>query len=348
MTIATRPPKRPWTLTVRTGGVSARLAVRGLIVNAGLLVTAIAAAMLAIGSGDYPVPIPEVIAVLTGGGDPINQFIVGEIRVPRVITGLLVGAAFGISGALFQSLTRNPLGSPDFLGFSAGAATGGIAATIMGGSGWFIAGGSLLGCAISATAVYVLAYRRGVHGYRMVLVGVGMSAILVSLESYLLTRANINDAATAAAWITGSLSGRGWDHAIPVACALAVLVPLCVPLARPMRMMEMGDDIAGAVGIPVERVRLGAVAVGVALCAVATAAAGPIAFVALTAPQLARRLAGSPGVTIASSALMGAALLVVADLAAQRVMAPVELPVGVMTSALGGTYLAFLLRKERR
>ncbi|GAA5045721.1 iron complex transport system permease protein [Thermocatellispora tengchongensis] len=337
-----RPP------VVRVGALSVRLAPRGLAAGVGLVAVAAVVAVLAIGTGDFPVSPPDVIAALTGGGTPAHRFIVGEIRAPRVLTGLLVGAAFGVSGALFQSVTRNPLGSPDFLGFTAGASTGGILAVILGGTGWVIAGGSLLGCAAASLAVYLLSYRRGAHGYRLVLVGAGVAAILLAVDSYLLTRADIHDAASAAAWLTGSLSGRGWDHAVPVALALAVLVPLCAPLSRPLRMIEMGDDAAQAMGIAVERVRLAAVLIGVALCGVATAAAGPVAFVALAAPQLARRLTGSPGVTLIASGLMGAVLLILSDLAAQRVIAPAQLPVGIMTAALGGAYLAWLLRKERR
>ncbi|MCG5212093.1 iron chelate uptake ABC transporter family permease subunit [Streptosporangium sp. KLBMP 9127] len=334
--------------SLRTGNLSIRLSPRGLLVSAGLIVTAVAGGLLAISTGDFPVPIPDVIAALTGQGNPAARIIVADIRAPRVLTALLVGAAFGVSGALFQSLTRNPLGSPDFLGFTSGAATGGILATITGGTAWMIAGSALLGSLGAAVSVYLLAFRRGSQGYRLVLVGIGVSAILVSVNSYLLTRANINDAATAAAWLTGSLSGRGWDHALPVALALAVLMPLCAPLSRPMRMIEMGDEAAVAMGIPVERVRLAAMAVGVALCGVATAAAGPVAFVALTAPQIARRLTHSPGVTLVTSGLMGAVILVLADLAAQRLFGAIQFPVGVLTAALGGAYLALLLRKERR
>ncbi|RBQ20133.1 hypothetical protein DP939_09945 [Spongiactinospora rosea] len=333
---------------LRARRLSIRLSPRGIIVAAGLVVAGTVVAVLAIATGDFPLPIGEVVATLTGGGTPASEFIVGNLRAPRVVTGLLVGAAFAVSGALFQSLTRNPLGSPDFLGFTSGAATGAIIATVAGGATAMIAGGALAGSALAAVCVYVLAYRRGVHGYRLVLVGIGVNAILLAVNSYLLTRANINDAATAAAWLTGSLGGRGWEHAVPVALALAVLLPLCVPLSRPMRMMEMGDDAAAAMGIKVQRVRGCAMAVAVMLCGVATAAAGPVAFVALTAPQLARRLTRSSGVTLVASALMGAVLLVLADFAAQRVLAPVQLPVGVLTAALGGGYLVLLLRKERR
>nr|WP_206067079.1 iron chelate uptake ABC transporter family permease subunit [Nonomuraea sp. FMUSA5-5] len=319
-----------------------------MLVSVVLVAAGFAVTVAALSTGEFTVPVPDIISAIFGQGTPVAELIVGKLRAPRVVTGLLVGAAFGLSGAIFQSLTRNPLGSPDFIGFTAGASTGGILAVVAGGSAMTIAGGALAGCVVTAVLVYALAYRGGVQGYRLVLVGIGANALLLAVNSYLLTRANINDAANAGAWLTGSLSGRGWDHAVPVALALLVLLPLCAFIARPMRMMEMGDDAAKAMGIKVEAVRAVAVTAGVLLAGVATAAAGPVVFVALAAPQLARRLTRSPGVTLASSALMGAVLLTAADLAAQRVLAPTQLPVGVLTAAIGGTYLVLLLRKDRR
>ncbi|GAA1662083.1 iron chelate uptake ABC transporter family permease subunit [Nonomuraea maheshkhaliensis] len=334
-------------MNVRVGPWSLRLAPRALLVTALLVLAGFCVAVAALSTGEFTVPVPDILGALFGQGTPVAELIVGRLRAPRVVTGLLVGAAFGVSGAIFQSLTRNPLGSPDFIGFTAGASTGGIIAVVSGGSAAMIAGGALAGCVATAVLVYALAYRGGVQGYRLVLVGIGANALLVALNSYLLTRADINDAATAGAWLTGSLSGRGWDHALPVALALVVLLPVCAYVSRPMRMIEMGDDAARAMGVRVEVVRGAALTAGVLLSGVAMAAAGPVVFVALAAPQLARRLTRSPGVTMGASALMGAVLLTGADLAAQRLLAPTQLPVGVLTAAIGGTYLVLLLRKDR-
>ncbi|MFC4059633.1 FecCD family ABC transporter permease [Planomonospora corallina] len=342
------PRRRGAVIALRVASWSLRLSPRGLVSGAALIAAGIAVSLAALSTGEFTVPVPDIVDALLGQGTPAAELIVGRLRAPRVVTGLLVGAAFGLSGAIFQSLTRNPLGSPDFIGFTAGAATGGILTVVLGGTAWQVAGGSLLGCVACAAVVYALAFRSGVQAHRLILVGIGVSALLTSADWYLLTRANINDAATAGAWLTGSLSGRGWEHALPVAAVVALLLPVCALLSRPLRMMEMGDDSARAVGIRVEPVRAAAVAAGVLLCGVATAAAGPVVFVAMAAPQLARRITGSPGVTMVSSALTGAVLLVAADLAAQRLLAPAQLPVGIMTAAIGGTYLVFLLRKERR
>jgi iron complex transport system permease protein len=201
---------------------------------------------------------------------------------------------------------------------------------------------------ITALAVYLLAMKRGGSGYRLVLVGIGIAAMLESANSYLLTRADITDAQAAAVWLTGSLNGRGWEQVRPTAVALAVLLPLAVRLGRDLRILELGDDLGRALGVSAERTRLGAVLVGVGVTAIATAATGPIAFIALAAPQVARRLTNASGPNIVASAFMGAALLVTSDLAAQRLFAPRQLPVGVMTGAVGGLYLAWLLRREWR
>jgi len=348
-----RPPREspgrvPSIHALRLGRWSIRVRPRSAATGLALLIGTAVVTVVALMTGEFTLPPGDVLAALFGDGTPVAEFVVTKLRAPRVVTGLLVGAAFALSGAIFQNLTRNPLGSPDFIGFTQGAATGAIVAVIVNATALQVAAGALAGCLGSAVLVYLLAYRRGVLGYRLILVGIGVNALLLAVNDYLLTRANINDAATAGAWITGSLSGRGWDHAVPVAVALAVLLPACALLARPLRQLELGDDLAVASGVRAEVVRAAAVLIGVLLCAIATAAAGPVMFIAMAAPQLARRLARSPGITMLTSALMGALLLTAADVLAQRLLAPTQLPVGVLTAAIGGCYLAFLLRKERR
>jgi iron complex transport system permease protein len=194
----------------------------------------------------------------------------------------------------------------------------------------------------------VLAYKRGVTGYRLVLVGVGVTAMLASVTSYLLTRAEIFDAQRAMIWLTGSLNGRGWEHVRPVFVALLVLLPLVLGLARHLRMLELGDETAKGLGTPVERSR-GALLLGATtLAAIATASAGPVGFVALVAPQIARRLVGGRSLALLPSAAVGALLLVASDLVARRVIAPTELPVGVITAILGAPYLLLLLARSNR
>jgi iron complex transport system permease protein len=200
----------------------------------------------------------------------------------------------------------------------------------------------------TAILVYALAFRGGVQGYRLVLIGIAIAAMMVAATDYLLTRSTLEQAQAANVWLTGSLNGRGWEHVRPVAGALAILLPATALLARQLRMLELGDDVARALGVSIERARLALVFVAVALTAVATASAGPVVFVALAAPQIARRLTRASGPGVACAALMGAALLLGADFASERLFGAAQLPVGVMTGVGGGLYLIWLLRREWR
>ncbi|MGW3207105.1 FecCD family ABC transporter permease [Streptomyces sp. NPDC001135] len=335
---------------VRTpGGLSLRLDLRALIVVVLLLAAAGAAGVALIGTGDAKIPAGDVLRTLAGNGTAYQDFIVNELRLPRVLVGLLVGASLGLGGALFQSVSRNPLGSPDVLGLSQGSTAGALVVIVlMSGSATQVTFGALVGGLGTGLAVYLLAWKQGVHGYRFVLVGIGVSAVMTAVNGYLLTKADLVDAARAVVWMTGSLNGRDWDQVWPLLTLCAVLVPLVLVNARGLRMMEMGDDVANALGVRVQRVRLVLMVSAVLLTAAATAAAGPVSFVALTAPQLARRLTRSPGPNLVPSLCMGATLLVAADWASQRAFGADQLPVGVVTGVLGGCYLLWLLVTERR
>ncbi|MEU5378634.1 FecCD family ABC transporter permease [Streptomyces sp. NPDC003631] len=331
------------------GGLSLRLDVRACTVVVLLLAAALVASVVLIGTGDFPIPAGDVLRTLAGDGKPGQEFIITELRLPRVLVGLLVGASLGLGGALFQSVSRNPLGSPDVLGLGQGSTAGALVMIVLfSGSAAQVAAGALVGGLVTGLAIYLLAWKRGVHGYRLVLVGIGVSAIVTALNGYLLTKADIVDAARAVVWMTGSLNGRDWDQVWPLLALVCVLVPLVLGNARGLRTMEMGDDVSYALGVRVERVRLLLMVSAVLLTAGATAAAGPVGFVALTAPQLARRLTRSPGPNLVPSMVMGAALLIVADWASQRVFGADQLPVGVVTGVLGGVYLLGLLVTERR
>ncbi|HET9383077.1 MAG TPA: iron chelate uptake ABC transporter family permease subunit [Streptomyces sp.] len=331
------------------GGLSVRLDVRALTVVALLLAAALAAGVVLVGTGDFPIGPADVLGTLAGQGDAGQEFVVSELRLPRVLVGLLAGASLGLGGALFQAITRNPLGSPDVLGLGQGATAGALVTIVLfSGSAAEVTLGALVGGLVTGLAIYLLAWRQGVHGYRLVLLGIGVSAIVTAVNGYLLTKADLVDAARAVVWMTGSLSGRGWEQVGPLLALCALLVPLVLANARGLRMTEMGDDISYALGVRVERVRGLLMVAAVLLTASATAAAGPVAFVALTAPQLARRLTRSPGPNLLPAMCMGAALLVTADLAAQRVFGADQMPVGVVTGVLGGLHLLWLLVTERR
>ncbi|WP_018654965.1 FecCD family ABC transporter permease [Actinomadura flavalba] len=335
---------------LRAGDLSVRFRPRALTVGAACLAVAAALAVVAIGSGDFPLTPAQVVEILLGGGAPSDAFIVKELRLPRVVTGLAVGAALGLGGAVFQSLVRNPLGSPDILGFTQGASSGVLVTIVVfGGGGAAVAFGAIGGGIVTGLVIMALTGRHGLHGQRLILIGIGIAAILTGVNGYLLTQAQIIDAARAFLWLAGSLNGRGWSDVVPLLIALALIVPfLVLAAARPMRMLEMGDDAAQGLGIGVERVRMGVLVAAVLAIALAAAAAGPVNFVALVAPQLARRLTRAPGPNLVPSMLMGAALLMAADLIGQRAFAGTQLPVGVVTGLIGGGYLVWLLVTERK
>ncbi|MCB5167050.1 iron chelate uptake ABC transporter family permease subunit [Streptomyces bambusae] len=339
---------RPRTLRA-PGGISLRVEPRALA--AGILLSALAllTAVVLIGTGDFAIAPADVVKTLLGNGSPADDFIVNDLRLPRALVGLLVGAAFGMSGSVFQTVTRNPLASPDILGFSYGSAVGALCAIVLfKADALGVAGGAVVGGVLAGTAIYLLSWKQGVHGYRMVLIGIGCSAMLLSVIQYLLTKAEDVDAARGMVWLTGSLSGRDWSQVWPLLATCAVLFPLVLGQGRALRMMEMGDDAAAALGIRVERTRMLLMLAAVLLTTAAGAAAGPIAFVALAAPQLARRLTRSAGPNLVCSALMGAVLLLASDWASQRVFGADQMPVGVVTGLVGGVYLLWLLVTERK
>ncbi|MFC9812800.1 FecCD family ABC transporter permease [Streptomyces virginiae] len=329
--------------------MSLRIERRALAVGVVLVLAAFVMAVLLIGTGDFDIAPWDVVQTLLGNGTPANDFIVNDLRLPRVLVALLVGAALGMAGAVFQSVTRNPLGSPDLLGFSYGSAAGALVVIILlKGSATEVAVGALLGGLLAGAAVYLLAYKRGIHGYRLVLVGIGASAMLVAVIQYLITKAQLVEASRAMVWLTGSLAGRDWAQVWPLMVTCAVLFPLVLGQSRALRMIEMGDDAAYAVGVRVERTRLLLMLAAILLTTAASAAAGPISFVALAAPQLARRLTRSPGANLLTGALMGSVVLLLSDWASQRAFGADQLPVGVVTGLVGGVYLLWLLVTERK
>lgn len=320
---------------------------RALIACAGLAVAALALAVVALGLGDYPLTPPEVARALTGADTSFASTVVREWRLPRVLAALVFGGALAISGAIFQSLTRNPLGSPDIIGFSTGAYTGAlVATTVVSGAYVSSAVGALAGGLITALIVYALAYRGGMQGFRLIIVGIAVTAVLHAINLFLLLRVQAEVAMAASIWGAGSLSLIGWPALVPALVALALTLPGLLLLPA-LRQLELGDDAAAGHGLSVEPSRLGLILYAVALVAIVTASSGPIAFVALAAPQIARRIAGGAGIPVFASAMTGAAVLLSADVVAQHVIA-LDVPVGLVTVVLGGAYLLGLLVQEAR
>jgi len=324
---------------------------RAVTVTIAFTTVTVAAAILAVTLGRVHIPYAEVIATLLGHGEGgMRQQIILNLRLPRVLVAIFAGASLGVSGAIFQSVSRNALGSPDIIGFTTGAATGALLQiVIFGGGPLAVAFSAMLGGLLTATMVYLLSIRHGAtNGYRLVLTGIGAGATLNALNSLMLVKGDLDNAIAANLWLSGSLDARNWDHAVPLMGAACLLIPLAGLAARRLTMIEMGDDLARQLGINFERTRFCMIACAVLLAAIATAAAGPIAFLALAAPQLASRLAASRGVPMFSAATIGAFLLVMTDLATQFLATDLVLPIGRTTGLFGGLYLMWLLTRSKR
>ncbi|MEU4244589.1 iron chelate uptake ABC transporter family permease subunit [Actinoplanes sp. NPDC026619] len=326
-----------------------RLPLRPLVVCGVLVLAALAVAVLALGTGEVGMAPAGVLRALAGSGSGADHLVVVEWRLPRVLLALILGAALGLAGAIFQALTRNPLGSPDVIGFNTGALTGVLITTLTVGAGYYVtAAGALAGGLLTAAAVYLFAFRRGVQGFRLIIVGIAVSAVLTSANEWLIIKADLQVALAASIWGQGTLNNAAWRGVGPAATVLGVLAVALLAMGPRLSLLEMGEDAAAALGVRVERTRLAYLVIGVALTAAVTAAAGPISFVALSAPQLAQRLTRTPGIALGPAAAMGALLLIVSDWLAQHAFAPTQLPVGVVTVAVGGIYFVWLLLRQGR
>ena len=334
---------------VRVGNVSARASLRAITVVASLLAGTLVIAVLAIGIGKYTVAPGDVLGVLMGTNTSFDRVVILEWRMPRMLMALLIGAALGVSGAIFQALTRNALGSPDIIGINSGAYTGALIVIAGIGGGYYaVVAGALVGGLVTAVVVYALSYRNGLAGYRLIVVGIAVSAVLNSVNQWIVIKLDFHVAVTASVWQQGTLNGLSWTQVLPMTVCLVMVAVMLIALGPQLPVLQMGDDAAGALGVRPDRARLRYLVVGVGLVAVACAAAGPVSFVALAAPQIARRLTASPGVGLVPSAAMGAVLLLISDVIAQQLFSASELPVGAVTVSLGGVYLVYLLVTQAR
>ncbi|MFE6747500.1 FecCD family ABC transporter permease [Kitasatospora purpeofusca] len=309
---------------------------------------------LSISLGDFPIGLPQVVTTLFGGGERVDRFVIMDLRLPRALAGLVVGVALGVSGALTQSIARNPLASPDILGITGGASavavflvtvSGGSAAAVVSSVG--LSGASLLGGLGTGLLVYFLAWRRGVDGFRLVLIGISVSAVMQALTTWLLATADIRDVARAQAWLVGSLDNRSWDEVGTALWGTLAVLAVVTGAAFQFKPMHFGDDVAAGLGVRYTRVRAVLLLCAVLLAGFAVSAAGPVPFVAMVAPQVAMRLTRHPTPPLAASGTVGALLLIGSDLVARTAL-PVTLPVGVVTAAVGGPFLVYLLVRANR
>jgi len=340
------------TIAVRRGRLALRFAARSLIVGSVLAAATLVALGLSVAVGEFFVAPVDVLATLVGAGDGATEFIVLELRLPRALTALLAGAALGLAGAIFQQVARNPLVAPDIIGVAGGASVAAAAVIVLGSSSGAAAVpvAALAGALASGAALYALAWRGGVQGYRLVLVGIGLAALMQAGVSYVLTEGRMFEVAQAYVWLVGSVNGRGWAHVWQLVLTLALMLPIILGLARRLDALALGDELARSLGLAVERTRLALLAAATVLTGVAVSATGPVGFVAFLAPHIARRLirsASSQGL-LPIAASCGAALVLVSDLAGRMLFAPTEIPVGIVTSIIAAPYFLLLLRRAGR
>ncbi|UQN14296.1 FecCD family ABC transporter permease [Gulosibacter sp. ACHW.36C] len=316
----------------------------------GVLVVLLAALMLAFAMiGDVVYPITDILAVLSGQDVPGASFNVGQRRLPAASLAVLAGIAFGISGSVFQNLLRNDLASPDIIGISSGSSTAAVfGLLVLGLSGPAVSALAVIAGIAIALLIAALAAGRGGFGGRLILIGIGVSAMLVSVTSYLLMYGNVNSVPAALRWLNGSLNNASWDD-IPV---LLIAVVVCgggvLALQRNLLPMELGDEAATGLGVRVQRSRLALMLLAVALTAFATAASGPISFVAFLSGPIALRLTGrSNHSPIVPAALVGAVLVLACELIGQHALG-VRLPVGVVTGLMGAPFFLYLLIRSNR
>lgn len=330
-------------------GIALPLSRRSLAVGFLLVVAVLVGGCATLTMGGLGIEPSRLFVALLGGAEDGKQaFVLGTLRGPRLVVAVGAGAALGLSGALFQSVTRNPLGSPDVIGVSAGAGAGAALFGLLLPGAASIPMGSVLG---AAAAVGLVALGTGAgfgNPLRMILAGIGVSAMAAAFTHYVVYLVARDQATMLSAYLNGSLEARSWEHAAIIGTVLAVCaIPLAL-LSVPLALSEMGDDVAQGLGSPAVSTRRRAVLLSVILAGGAVAVAGPIAFIALTAPHIARRLAASGRPQLLLSGLTGAVLLVAADLVAQQAPWAKALPVGILTLAIGGVYLGLLLVHEFR
>lgn len=326
----------------RNRGVRLRTVVTVLTV----LILAVFALSVMAGRTFYP--LGDVLRVVFGEDVPGASFAVGRLRLPRAALAVLAGASFGLAGVAFQTMLRNPLASPDIIGISSGAGAGAAFAIV----GLGLGGASVSVFAITAglavaLAVYALSYKAGVADTRLILVGIGIAAMLESVTAYILNQAPDWELQEAMRWLTGSLNGASWNQALPVLAALLICGPVLLGQARNLGATRLGDDTASALGVRVGRTRLVIIIAAVLLISFATAATGPIAFVAFLAGPIAARLVGPGPSLLVPAALVGALLVLVADFCGQYAFGT-RFPVGVVTGVLGAPYLVYLIVRVNR
>lgn len=322
--------------------------VRSGWVLAGLTALVLALGLATLAWGPMGAGPTELLAALRGEAEATTLFVLERLRGPRVLTAVGAGVALGLAGALFQCVTRNPLGSPDVIGLGAGAGAGVAVSTL-----WWpgvvpAPVGAVLGAGLAVAVVWWSTGMGFASPARVIITGIGVFAMATAVTHYVVAVALRDSAHDLAAYLVGSLGTRNMGHVLIIAVSMVVLIPLVFLVSRRLLLMDLGDELAESLGARATATRTWAILLAVLLAAAAVSVAGPVAFVALTAPHIARKLTRAPGPNLTVSAAVGAFILVSADLLVQQMPGLDGLPVGIVTAGAGGLYLGYLLLLEFR
>jgi iron complex transport system permease protein len=308
--------------------------------------------ILSVGYGEYPITPIDVVKTIVGlrTDNPDYAFVIYTLRLPRVIVAFLVGMALAIAGTISQGLTRNPLAAPEIIGVEAGAALAAVSLIVLFPEipVFVLPFAAFAGSLIAALLVYGLAWKNGSSPIRLILVGVAVGSIAGAFTSLMITFGDIYEVSQALVWLAGSVYGRSWEHVQALLPWLLIFIPLALLSARELNTLNLGDSVARGLGSRVEWQRGLLLLICVALAGASVATAGTIGFVGLMAPHLARQLVGTPhGGLIPTAALLGGLLVALADLLGRSLFAPIEIPCGVVTAAIGAPYFLYLLYRNR-
>ncbi|MFF3533366.1 Fe(3+)-hydroxamate ABC transporter permease FhuB [Streptomyces sp. NPDC002466] len=332
------------TAVLRRGPLSLLVHRRPALAVLALAALAVVAVVLSAYAGQSDMGVVRTFRAVFGQGDRFDVLLVQKFRLGRIVAGLAAGAALGLAGCLTQTLARNRLATPELLGVNDGATAAVLLSVTLSATGTFgdwWAGP--LGALAAVLVVTAVSGGLGTRGYRVLVVGLAMSALASAVTQVVLSRRSLNSAGSLYVWTSGSLNGRGYSVAVPVLIGLVVLVPAALAVARHLAVLRFDDVTATSVGVHPNRVRLVCMLLAVALAGLAVGVCGPVAFVALASPVIATRLAGPLRVPLVASMLTGAVLTVAADTVGRIVFSGSELPVGVVTTVLGGPFLLWVL-----
>ncbi|MGI8781477.1 MAG: FecCD family ABC transporter permease [Solirubrobacteraceae bacterium] len=327
--------------------LSLRVDPRAIAVTAALALVAFAALVVSVGVGELAIAPPDVVRALLGRGERRHEFVITELRLPRALVAFLVGTALAVSGAILQGLTRNPLAAPELIGVTAGANVAAVIVIVALPQTpiAFLSVAAFAGALAATALVYALAWRGGGSPMRVVLVGIGLTAAGYAVVTAVISSVDeIVHASQLVVFTAGSVYGKGWKELATLGPAVLVLGALAVGGARHLDALRLGDEMASGLGVHVARRRLSLLALAAALAAAAVATAGPVSFVGLMAPHIARRLVGAAHIAVVPvAAMLGGTIVIVADALARTSFAPVDIPVGVMTAVVGAPYFVYLL-----